>query len=353
MAMALLLLWSGCTGEVLTEENPVRVESERAIVFDDGFVDNNVQTRAAITTPLSQHHVTMGVWGWETDPAGEENLLFVNQLVKFEGDSVDVHNWTYNPQKYWNESNLYRFYAYAPHDAMRASIDAVTGRVSIQNIVLTGANLQQPASHTIKDNFSMSADTDWMVARGGQSVPGTYRYKVNFNMKHILAKFMAAVRLGSALVNDPDNPQVTITQLTIGNFASKGSFAQQFDHTPNPEDVTEMSVPEWTLDASAAPYALSTASAATATAAPIYLLESLLLPQEVGDDIVAKLSYTISYQDGRSERFVHTLSLKEAFSRFCGGCCYTITFTINPRVISFDSGICNWEAEYESETMVE
>lgn len=351
MAMALLLLWSGCTGEVLTEENTVRVESERAIVFDNGFVDNSVRTRA--TTPLSQHHVTMGVWGWETYPSGVDNLLFVNQLVEYRGEDDNVHDWIYSPLKYWNDDNEYRFYAYAPHDSTRASIDDANGHISIQDIVLTGANLQQPASTTLKDNFFGSGDTDWMVARTGQFVPGTYRYKVNFNMNHILVKFVAAVRISSDLANDPEQPQVTVTGLTIGHFASKGSFVQKFDHTPNPMDSTEIAAPEWTLDETAMPYDLVTDSVVTAQETSTYLLESLLLPQTVDGAAEIKLSYTIDYSDGRTERYVRTMGLDEAFGHFCGGCCYTITFIINPRVISFDSGVSTWECEYEGGATIE
>lgn len=351
MAMVLLLLWSGCTGEVFTETEPVVPSSGRVISFDNGFVDNSVRTRA--TTPLSQHHVTMGVWGWETNPSGVDNLLFVNQLVKYLGTDGDANDWTYNPLKYWNDGNKYRFYAYAPYDSTHVSIDAANGRISIRDIVLSGANLQQSASDALKDNFHGSGDTDWMVARGGQAVPGTYRAKVNFNMNHILAKFVAAVRIGSDLANDPEKPQVTVTGLTIGHFASKGSFVQQFDHTPNPEDSTEMALPEWTLDETAMPYDLVNDSVVTAQATNTYLVESLLLPQTVDSTAEMKLSYTIAYSDGRTERFVRTMDLDEAFGHFCGGCCYTVTFTVNPRAISFDSGVSTWQNEYGGGTALE
>ena len=164
---------------------------------------------------------------------------------------------------------------------------------------------------------------------------------------------MAAVRIGSDLANDPEKPQVTVTGLTIGHFASKGSFVQQFDHTPNPEDSTEMALPEWTLDETAMPYDLVNDSVVTAQETNTYLVESLLLPQTVDSTAEIKLSYTIAYSDGRTERFVRTMDLDEAFGHFCGGCCYTVTFTVNPRAISFDSGVSTWQNEYGGGTALE
>lgn len=335
----LLLLVSGCTSDVLTE-----VQSEKdhcAIGFDNGMVDNNVLTRAT-TSPLSLYHPTMGVWGWEILSDKSENPIFCNQQVNYVGGETNPHDWTYSPLKYWNNDCNYRFYAYAPHDTTCVSIDESTGAFTIRDIILTGVNLQDSATTALKDHFSGTADTDWMVARNGEFLPGTNRQKVNFTMQHILAKFVAAVRVDESLASSTDVKAVTINSLTIGTFASKGTFEQKYAFDPETTNIYDNK--EWTLDETATRYSLGMNQPALLSMdTKTYLMESLLLPQTIEDEATITLSYSYTYSDGRVERFLYQAPLtNKVFDHFSSGCCYTITFVINPECIVFDAGVNEW-----------
>lgn len=342
LMMLLVLLLGGCSSDDVCQDNP----GKRSVIgFDNGMVDNAVATRAGVT-PLAIHHETMGVWGWEAPGDDSEHILFSNQKVSYDDEAGE---WTYSPLKYWVDDAQYRFYAYAPY-CPNASINAEDGKISIPDIVLTGANIQEPATTTLKDNFSGCADTDWMITRTGQFVPGTYRYKVAFVMNHILAKFVVAVGLGETIAADSCVTKVSVDDMTISDFASRGSFAQKFDHTPMTElcdTVPQMGNEEWTLDSGAPRYSLALKEGCEVTEVSKYLFETLALPQVLKDDAEVLITYSFTYSDGKVERYLYSLPLRDAFTQFDSGSCYQLRFTINPRCITFDAGVLDWKEQVE------
>ena len=345
----LLFLMGSCTSDVLTDVQSGK--EQYAIGFDNGMVDNNVLTRAT-TTPLSLYHSTMGVWGWESSANKKENPLFHNQQVNYVGEETDYHNWTYSPLKYWNNDCNYRFYAYAPYDSTLVSIVDSTGAFRIRDIVLTGVNLQDSATTTLCDCFSGTKDTDWMVARNGEFLPGTNRDKVSFTMQHILAKFVAAVRVDKSLAESQDVTKVMVNSLTIDDFVSKGSFEQKYTYNPDTTNIYEAD--EWILDETAARYTLAMSQPAQVLPdQTMYLMESLLLPQTVEEEATITLNYSYTYSDGRTERFLYTTPLTKAFLQFSSCCCYTLTFVINPECIVFDAGVNNWQDVSGGEKSIE
>lgn len=347
--LMLLFLVGSCTSDILTDVQSGK--EQYAIGFDNGMVDNNVRTRAT-TTPLSLYHPTMGVWGWEIAADKSENPLFNNQQVNYVGEGTDYHNWTYSPLKYWNNDCNYRFYAYAPYDSTLVSIVDSTGAFRIRDIVLTGVNLQDSATTALRDYFTGTKDTDWMVARNGEFLPGTNRAKVNFTMQHILAKFVAAVRVDKSLAESQDVTKVTVNSLVIGDFASKGSFEQKYAY--NPDTTNLYAADEWTLDDTAARYPLAMSLPTQVLPDQMtYLVESLLLPQTVEEEATITLNYSYTYSDGRTERFLYTTPLNKAFLHFSSSCCYTITFVINPECIVFDAGVNDWQDVSGGEKSIE
>ena len=345
----LLFLVGSCTSDVLTDVQSGK--GQYAIGFDNGMVDNNVLTRAT-TTPLSLYHPTMGVWGWEIAANKKENPLFHNQQVNYVAEGTDYHNWTYSPLKYWNNDCNYRFYAYAPYDSTLVSIVDSTGAFRIRDIVLTGVNLQDSATTTLRDCFSGTKDIDWMVARNGEFLPGTNRDKVSFTMQHILAKFVAAVRVDKSLAESQDVTKVTVNSLTIDDFVSKGSFEQKYTYNPDTTNIYEAD--EWILDETAARYTLAMSQPAQVLPdQTMYLMESLLLPQTVEEEATITLNYSYTYSDGRTERFLYTTPLTKAFLQFSSCCCYTLTFVINPECIVFDAGVNNWQDVSGGEKSIE
>lgn len=351
MAMVLLLLLGGCTGEVLTEENTVRVESERAIVFDNGFVDNSVQTRAL--TALCDHSTTMGVWGWRSDSELTDEPLFIDQLVAYD----NAADWTYSPLRYWEQHSTYRFNAYAPHSSdTRASeasvtVDDATGLISIYDVKLTGDNIRKAdASHDLKESFVASSDIDWMVARAGQTAKGSTRMRVQFVMQHILSKFNVRIRIGDDLAANEGLTKVTLKDLTIGTFYAKGSFEQALDHTPSPTVASDLAADEWTVESTPVVSLVGAPNVVTDNVYT-YVLESLILPQSVRDDMTVLLHYSFTYSDGHVENYTFQMPLKDAFGvgsasgangLFVAGCSYTLSFLIDPNAISFDAGLDEW-----------
>ena len=336
--VSVLFLWSSCSaGEAIDDESPV-VPARVAIGFANGSVSSSVTVRGI--TPLEDHHSTMGVWGWETATDGTDNMLFRNQEVDF--DSLK-NDWIYSPVKYWINECQYRFYAYAPYNTA-ATITAENGQMSIHNVHLTGVNLQGVASDSLKESFFGTADTDWMVAREGVSVPGTYRYKVKFFMQHILSKFVVTMRKSDALAADSNVTKVVLNSMTIGAWASKGDFDQKLNHTPVPTDSADLATCEWTLDSAAVRYTLAMTESCEVDKTEKYIFESLALPQTITDDMCVKMRYTMTFSDGREEHYLYTLKMNEAFDVLCAGNCYKLHFIISPDCIRFDSGVDEWSS---------
>ena len=362
--MAVVLLLSACVPDDVTVpdgsadgQKPQRF----AIGFSNEFVENNMasRTRATAGTALSEHSTTMGVWGWRTDDVITDEDLFIDHLVSYTPDT----DWAYTPLRYWEQHSTYRFNAYAPHSsdaraaATTVSVDEASGFISIAPITVTGDNIRTAAnaSHDLLNTFIASPDIDWMIAREGQRAKGDTRMKVQFVMQHILSKFNVRIRVDSVIAADEGVSAVSVDKLVISPFLSTADFTQKLNHTPDPTSAADMAAGEWTLDDTAAAIALNGATDVT----PIddrytYVLESLLVPQALTDDMEVLLVYSFTYADGRTEHFTYGMKLADAFGegtlsgaegQFVGGSSYTLSFTIEPDIISFDGGVSDW-SEY-------
>lgn len=346
ICLTALLTAAGCQSEMLVDyqEQTQTQNSGKAIDFVGGFIDNMFRTRA--TTMLSQHSATMGVWGWQTTLEDGEVKLFDNQNVYY---SDELQDWTYSPKKYWASDSEYRFYAYAPHstsveDAV-VSIDPESGKFSIEGVTLEGSNLQQenPSAKT-SGIFADVTDVDWMIDRVGltELKGGTSGNRVTFNMQHILAKLNVLVRLNSALADD-ERITVTLDSLKIGSFIGNGTFVQKYDRTPDPTDADNYPEQEWTSDLTKPAYLISSAEDVEIDGKGVYVIESLVIPQQTSSDSKIRVYYTISTTDGHAERYYEVFSLDEAFTGFATGHNYTLTLTIAPDYITFDAGSDSWD----------
>lgn len=358
----MMLLLSGCQdGEVLIDDDDIMPVAS-AIDFDNGFVDCGVVTRAS--SVLSDYSSTMGVWGWRSDNTTTDEALFLNHLVSYD---APAQAWTYSPLKYWEMHSTYRFYAYAPHSTAAnatVAIDSATGRLTINDVTLVGSNIRSQAtaapSSSLINTFAGLADTDWMIDRKGRTAKGSTHMTVQFVMQHILSKLNVRVRTTAALLADPGLSSLVVDSITIDNLAAKGSFVQQLDHTPVIDNAADMSVPEWTLDATAAPIALVSAKTVAPVAEWTYTLESLALPQAVLDTQSVTLRYTMTFTDGRVEHYIFNTTLADAFGpyteaqgEFVSGNSYTLSFTIGPDVIRFDGGVNDWDATIDTSYSIE
>lgn len=343
---------AACGGEILIDE-PQAEACVVPIVFDDGFVDHAVGTRAAVN-PLSDHSTTMGVWGWQTLEDISHTLLFSNHPIYY-----SAGEWTYSPLRYWDSGCTYRFHAYAPHYTdqkgghAEVRINVVDYHLSIKGVQIKGDNLQTVPSAQQKNVFSTALaphDVDWMVARNGQLTTGNVRPQVAFTLQHVLAKLNVRLRLSDALAADPGLTKITVDTLSIGELAARGRFDQLYDATPSADGTEE----EWTVPSWAPQLTYLRQEPCDANNSWQYIMESLLIPQAIPYETEVRLVYTATYSDARKEQTTYRMPLREVFStvsHFVSGNSYTISFLIAPDAILFDAEVDSWAEHLETASM--
>ena len=334
------LLISSCTEREVLIDIPTTIASREVPISFSGCHVDHAATRHA--SALREHLTTMGVWGWRNGLWDNNTLAFDNQLVSYNSDSA---RWEYNPIQCWRKECQYTFCAYAPHQAetgATVSIDADTRMISIHHVTLHGHNLQDTPTEQAKELFAETPDTDWMVARAGQTAVGKAFMDVEFMMQHILSKLNIRIQADSTLLRKRYISHITADSLVVGTLAAEGDFTQQLTHTPILSDPDEACIEEWTATDTTL-YIRCTHACAIA-AVPTYLVESLVMPQHISSDATVTLYYTYHFGNGCSEECRYRIPLTDAFSRFAPGHNYTLTFTLRPCRITFEAGATGWES---------
>ncbi len=343
LGICALLIGSCTESEVLIDTPEVAASRQVPISFAGSYVDN-AATRHA--NELCTHLTTMGVWGWRNGMWDDNTLAFDDQAVCYNADSA---RWEYSPIQYWREGCQYTFSAYAPHQAetdATVSIDPATHMIHIHHVTLHGHNLQDTPTDTVKELFRNTPDTDWMVARAGQTAVGKAGMDVEFMMQHVLAKLNIRIKADSTLLRKRYISHITADSLVVGTLAAEGDFTQQLTHTPILSDPDEASIEEWTTTDTT--LYIRCTHACAISAAPTYLVESLVMPQHISSDATVTLYYTYHFGNGCSEECRYRIPLTDAFSRFAPGHNYTLTFTLRPCRITFEAGATGWESGVES-----
>lgn len=334
-----LALLGGCSEQDVLVDTPAMAYSRvMPISFVRSYVDN-AATRHS--NELCQHLPTMGVWGWCTDLEEPETPVFTDQLVAYNPDSV---RWEYSPLQYWREGCTYNFCAYAPHQQetdAEVSINPETHMISISNVTLHGYNLQEQPTDAVQELFRNTPDTDWMVARAGQSVVGMTGVDVEFVMQHILSKLNVCIKADPAFLKKRNLTYITADSIVVGSLAAQGDFVQQLTHTPVLVDPAEAEIEEWTTR-NFTLYIKGT-HACEIMDTPTYLVESLVLPQYIAPESTVTLYYSFHFANGHKEECRYRMPLGEAFTRFASGYNYTLTFTLKPCRIIFEAGTTDWE----------
>lgn len=338
LGICALLIGSCTESEVLIDTPEVAASRQVPISFAGSFVDH-AATRH--DHQLCTHLTTMGVWGWRNGMWDDNTLAFDDQAVCYNADSA---RWEYSPIQYWREGCQYTFSAYAPHQAetgATVSIDTATRMISIHHVTLHGHNLQDTPTEQAKELFADTPDTDWMVARAGQTAVGKAFMDVEFMMQHILSKLNIRIKADSTLLRKRYISHITADSLVVGTLAAEGDFTQQLTHTPILSDPDEASIEEWTTTDTT--LYIRCTHACAISAAPTYLVESLVMPQHISSDATVTLYYTYHFGNGCSEECRYRIPLTDAFSRFAPGHNYTLTFTVCSSRIEFEAGADDWE----------
>lgn len=343
----IILTVAGCAyDDAVRDLREQGTESEGlAISFSNGIIENPIKRTRAVTL-LSDHTESMGVWGWQTTPEGVTERLFINQNVTF---STPLAKWTYNPVKYWEQKSTYRFCAYAPHSdsvpEVTVTIDSATHAISFKGVTLRGSNTIDSGVPAPPANFGRVEDTDWMLDRTGQSMAGIYRSEVIFNMQHILSKLCIRVRRSSTFY--PDSIlSMAIDSLKIGDFICQGDFTQATDDSP------QSLAAEWTPVDTLPRYTITSAKHVSVPDSAVYILESLIIPQQVLSNQYIRVWYNIGNAGGYINRIDNIFSLQDLFSRFEAGKNYVITVTIGPDPIRFDAGVQDWSSYGETSKII-
>ena len=311
-----------------------------AIAFSNGIIDNPVPMQTRAVTLLSDQMASLGVWGWPTTSEGVTERLFLNQEVTF---STSLAKWTYSPLKYWENKSNYKFFAYAPHSGsvpgVTASINSDTHAISLTGVTLEGCNTIDSGVPAPPANFGHVTDVDWMIDRSGQSMAGVNRSEVIFNMQHILSKLCVRVKRSRSFM--PDSIlSISIDSLRLGNFISQGDFVQSLDNS------SQTLAPEWSPIDTLPRYTVTSAKHVSIPDSAVYVLESLIIPQQVSADQYIRVWYNIGNAGGYINHMDNIFSLNELFGGFEAGKSYVITVTIGPDPIKFDAGVADWTDNY-------
>ena len=340
MLPGLILTVTGCSyGDSIRDLREQQTDESRAITFSNGIIDSPLPMHTRALTLLSDHMSSMGVWGWQTTSEGVTERLFQNQSVTF---SASLAKWTYSPLKYWETKSNYRFYAYAPHSGsapgVTASIDPSTHAISITGVTLQGCNTIDSGVPLPPANFGKVDDIDWMLDRTGQSMAGTHRSEVMFNMQHILSKISVVVRRSTSLL--PDSIiSITLDSLKLGSFICQGDFVQNMDN------ASLVLAPEWAPVDTLPRYSMTSAKNVSIRDSAVYVLESLLIPQGISDSQYIRVWYNIGNAGGYINHMDDIVSLDNLFAGFETGKSYIITVTIGPEPIQFTAGAHEWASD--------
>lgn len=333
------LLLCGCSDNDLL--NPDATPAKASVVpirFSGSYVDHATTRHFSA---LCEHLPTMGVWGWYNGMSDNNTQVFDNQYVAYNADSA---RWEYSPLQYWQEGCQYSFFAYAPHQRQtdaEVDIDLATRMISIKDVALHGHNLQNIPSADVKEQFAGTPDTDWMVARAGQTAIGAAGMDVEFMMQHILGKLNIRIKACPDFIGRPHVTAVTADSIVVGALPSKGDFVQQLAHTPIISRPEEATIEEWT--AHAPDLWIRGTNPCTLSTDPTYIVESLVIPHHIDASSTVVLYYTYHYADGHSEECRYSMPLADAFSRFVAGYSHTLTFTVCSTRIEFEAGAYDWE----------
>jgi len=359
---------------------------------NDLFLDNNQDAQAPIgfasysqkstrgdatnDLNLEYYHNTFVVYGSKKSTIDNEiSQVFdggATSLATYSNGATTPNDWTYSPYRFWDKQANYNFIAVAPNaniikydwnayaspltEVGTAANDFVT---VAGGYTLKGQNLQKNSTQSeIKKGFleTTTGDVDLMTSTLNYQPGNGHDNDVNLEFKHILAKLNVTVAKSSVL-NDYD---VYVRSLEITGLNDHGTYAESnYKADPFTSGWSGQSIVNagyklayayaYDTEATAQGKLLSDYNTTATKTVPNYFIESLVMPQPVpatGDDAAALiLKYRIVTGSGataHSEDYTYKLTLKDAFTQFNDRCNYTLNFTIDPTVITFDASVALW-----------
>ncbi|MBR5853303.1 MAG: hypothetical protein IKY74_03785 [Alistipes sp.] len=182
-------------------EEPVRLQEQSLITFEDSFVE--AKTRAAVDPSITTTSIdAFDVWGFINQPSG---VVFDAERVTKSEDG----GWGYTNLQYWMPDKFYYFHAVAPVD------DA--------NIVVDTKEMNTAGLGTI--SFTNDGGTTDLIYASkhvptGSDVINNAPAPVELKFMHLLSKIKFTFTNGF-----PKNTSLKVTDIKITNAPAKGSVA--------------------------------------------------------------------------------------------------------------------------------
>ena len=323
----------------------------------------NKQTRAENSTQgnkwdLEKHQTEFNVWSAKQLGDGTWVTVYADATTD-ERVYLDGGAWKVTTTKYWDKAaTRYRFYAAAPvanwgYDVNGSTKDFSDDFLTLSGVVLNGTNLSvEKGSISYQDSWlNVAGDIDYLIATDKvverSFYTGSPINKVNLEFNHILSRLNITVKKSEAL--NTAGAVVEVTDLTVYGLLNKGNFNEGANLG---EDVlAKGTTKRWTTETetetiNGLDYTMTNEAA--------YLVQSLVIPQTVGYELVDRngtteekkpyfeIAYTIN-----GEPYKATYNLAHAFAgendvKFCEGWQNTLNITINATSIEFDSEVFQW-----------
>lgn len=239
---------------------------------------------------------------------------------------------TYSPTRYWPKdeaNNKLAFYAYYPVSSyIQPTVTAGLGSYAVTVDTDPSKNVDFLVADLVKDQaYSKTNNTG----------------AVMLNFKHQLAKVQFLVN-----TNNTDNETaVTLKSLTVKQVKTSGTLTPAYGtdfSTAWSGQATPKDFPVYSSDM------LLTTTAGIKDTAHTYLM----VPQTLGDDVVATVVYT--YKTGNDEAVTNTVDVKlkdiAAITSWEKNNYIVYTFTIGLQPIKFAAKVTDWDTERDGNIVV-
>ena len=345
MAAAATML-AACTQTDFVNEVPA--EAPKAIEFEGGFVNKATRSEnsnANYNETFSDHHSTFAVWAYKK--ATEES----NRTVVFENEVVTVENgnYTYTNTAYWDKGAAsYAFVAAAPatHNTWTLDVDNFKTSLNLSNV----ETHQTSATHlSVLTPEKSGVNQDLLISEDVIINPATHVGAVNLSFIHILSRL-------NIVLNNTNN-KFRIMSVTVKGLPSVGNFDES---KLKGENLAKGTHTRWTLDktnpANSKDYNVTfNGDAQKKLGSNVYLMQTLVMPQEITDDTTIEVVYGYDLGNGNVDVFTRTHKLAEAFGITGGNKLYfnegwqnTLTLTVETTEITFSASVASWASSSQS-----
>ena len=382
LALASMMM-AACANNDLVDEGVLKEEVPQAIEFET-FAQKATRAENSgepYSLALNDHHDSFKVWGYKD----------VQTDYVFNGEDVSYANskWGYTGLVYWDKAaNSYEFYAAAPATASLWTLNKNVVATQNDDYFTISSNYTVNA-HSIADvayqnSFKSTTDAvDLMIADKKNVPTSEFGNAVQLNFTHILSRLNITVSKDATMADQT----VTLKSLTLYNVKNVGTFDENETLTTG-TTLAGGTHERWTLKDSETDndqvldfttysgmtnkelkyiYTGTETTPDGATKTAEYMLQSLIMPQTAGFEIV-KLDgtstnlqepyFTIVYtvtDNGNTEEFSATYNLVNAFGvttvntlAFNEGWQNTLNITLKPGAISFSAKVATWDDTTEN-----